>query len=757
MTDYREGARRFLASVGGAVKSAYAEQRSLLSFEEYLEVFLSAPRAQARSAAQYLRDALDHFGSEEQKTPVGALRRWRAFDLEFEPGARASRVAGQEEVQQSIYRALSNFVRLGRVNKLILLHGPNGSAKSSILQVLTRATEAYSHLAGGALYRYHWVFPSEKRVRGGGTVGFGPSAVGSETGSFAHLEGDAIEARLACPLKDHPLLLLPREERRSLLEKSCFPGAAGGDGDFVLSDYLLQGQPCAFCQQISSALLGAYHGDLLQVLRHVQVERLYVSGRYQQAAATVEPQLRVDAEVRQISADRSHASLPSALQSLALFEAWGPLASANRGILDFADLLKRPPEAFKYLLGFAESARVSLDGVLLDLDAVLVGSTNEEQLATYQEHPELRDFYRAFQGRLELVRVPYLRRLSQEREIYDAQISRSAVGKHIAPHATAVAARWAVLTRLKKAVRDRYPSALRPLVDELSPAEKLRLYDRGEAPDRLTLSQAKELRKLLPDLYRESDVYPQYEGRTGASAREIKTALYNAAQSPNHRCLTPLAVLEELGAICRDASLHPAMREEIVDGYHDPAAYVREVEGWYLDVLDEEIRDAMGLVSESQYRELFGRYVTQVSHWVKGERIRNRITGVDEPASEERMAEFEGIVVQAGEDRASFRRAVISAIGAFRLDHPDVPEIDLHAIFPDLFRRLRDHYHEERKRQLRRSKEHLLQFLSDDRAALDDRTLRQVAETLERMRGRYGYCEHCAQEAILFLLQRRYE
>ncbi|HVP65889.1 MAG TPA: serine protein kinase PrkA [Anaeromyxobacteraceae bacterium] len=756
MTDHREGARRFLASVGDAVKGAYAEQRSLLSFEEYLEVFLQAPRAQARSAAQYVRDALDHFGTDEVESPVGSFRRWRAFDLAFEPGARAARVAGQEEVQQSVYRALSNFVRLGRVNKLILLHGPNGSAKSSFLQALGRATEAYSHLPGGALYRYLWVFPSEKKARGGGPMGFGPSTGEGDLASFAHLEGDAIEARLACPLKDHPLLLLPRKDRRALLERACLPGGAA-ETDFVLSDHVLEGQPCSFCQQVWTALLGAYHGDVVQVFRHVQVERFYVSARYQQAVAAVEPQLRVDAELRQVSADRSHAALPRALQSLSLFEPWGPLVAANRGVLDFADLLKRPPEAFKYLLGFAETGRVSLDGVLLDLDVVLVGSTNEEQLAAYQEHPELRDFFRSFQGRLELVRVPYLRRFSQEREIYDAQISRSAVGKHIAPHATEVAARWAVLTRLKKPVRDRYAPAARAMIDGLTPSEKLRLYDRGQAPDRFTLAQAKELRKLLPDLYRESDVYPHYEGRTGVSAREVKTALYNAAQSPNHRCLTPLAVLDELAALCRDASLHSAMREEVVEGYHDPAAYVREVEGWYLDVLDEEIRDAMGLVSESQYRELFGRYVTQVSHWVKGERIRNRITGADEPASEERMTEFEGIVMPPGEDRAGFRRAIISAIGAFRLDHPDAPEIDLYAIFPDLFRRLRDHYHEERKRQLRRSKEHLLQFLSEDRAALDERTSRQVAATLERMRGKHGYCEHCAQEAILFLLQRRYE
>ena len=39
------------------------------------------------------------------------------------------RVAGQEEAQNALYRQISNFIRAGRVNRLILLHGPNGSAK----------------------------------------------------------------------------------------------------------------------------------------------------------------------------------------------------------------------------------------------------------------------------------------------------------------------------------------------------------------------------------------------------------------------------------------------------------------------------------------------------------------------------------------------------------------------------------------------------------------------------------------------------
>jgi serine protein kinase len=749
-------ARRFLGTIGDGVKGAFAEQRNLLSFDEYLELFDRTPRAQARGAAQWVRDVVDHFGAYDVDVPWGKVRRWRIFDLESAPEARAQRVAGHEEVQGAIYRALSNFVRAGRVNKLVLLHGPNGSAKSSIVAALVRGMEAYSRRPEGALYRFAWVFPSEKRVKGGGTVGFGQAGGDGDLASFAHLEGDALEARLACPLKDHPLFVIPRGERRKLLEEKCHPAEPGGagEGDFVLSEYVGDGELCHYCQQIYSALLAHYRGDYLKVLRHVQVERFYVSARYQQGAVTVEPQLSVDAAWRQITADRSLAALPAALHAVTLFEPTGPLVAANRGLLEFADLLKRDPQMFKYLLGTSETGRVALDSFLLHLDQVLIASANEKQLSLYKEAAGA-DF-QSFKGRLELVRVPYLRRPSVEREIYDQQVTRATVGKHVAPHATEVAATWAVLTRLKKPIADRYKGEVRELVDDLAPLEKLELYDRGAAPDRLGLAGAKELKKHLEEVYGESEVYPMYEGRVGASAREIKTALFNAAQNPRYRCVTPMAVIEELDTLCRDKSLHEFLQQEVVEGYHDHEGFVRVVEAELLDRLDEEIRDSMGMVSETQYRELFGRYLGQVSSWVKGERVRNRITGDSEPPDEGRMLEFEAIVKPTDEDRGVFRRSLIATVGAYRLDHPDQKEIDTQAIFPDLFKRLRDHSYAERKRQLEKGKADVLRYLSGERASLDEKARKAVERTLATLRERYAYCEHCAADAVLFLMRRRY-
>ena len=750
-------ARQHLAAIGEGVKTAFAEQRSILSFQEWLDLFQREPRQQARSAAQWLRDVFDHFGSEEVRGPAGMVRRFRLFDLEFAPELAAQRLVGHEAVQSAVYRILGNFVRSGRVNKLILLHGPNGSAKSSLVHALALAMEAYSRRPEGALYRFTWVFPSERKLRGGGQVGFGMGGGVGDLETYAHLEGDALDARLACPMKDHPLFLIPRAERRKLLERLCRPasGVEASDRDFVLSEYVADGDLCHFCQPIYGALLAAARGDWLKVLRHVQVERFYVSQRYQQSAVTVEPQLTADVAFRQITADRNLLQLPPVLHSLALHEAAGPLVGASRGLLEYSDLLKRHPDTWKYLLGLGETGRVAVMGFLVHLDAVLVASANEQQLAAFREGAPAE--FQSFKGRMELVRVPYLRRASVERRIYDQQVTPATVGRHVAPHATEVAALWAVLTRLERPEPERYPEPVRSMVADLAPLEKLRLYDGADAPDRLGLAQARELKKHLEAMYRETENLPRYEGRTGASARELKTALMNAAQNPHYRCLTPMAVLEELEALCKERSVHDFLQQEPVDGYHDHEEFVRVAEAEVLDALDEEIRDSMGLVTEGQYRELFGRYITQVSSWVKGEKVRNRVTGEYEKPDEGRMEETERILMPEREDRTSFRRGLISSIGAYRLDHPDQGEIDFSVVFPDLFRRLRDHYFEERKRQLRLAKENLLRWLSDERASLDERTRRDVEGTLTTLRERHGYCEHCAEEAVRFLLRSRYD
>jgi serine protein kinase len=57
-------ARRQLHDIGSAVSSDFVKNRSILSFEEYMQLFLASPGQQLRNAAQYLVDAIDFFGAE---------------------------------------------------------------------------------------------------------------------------------------------------------------------------------------------------------------------------------------------------------------------------------------------------------------------------------------------------------------------------------------------------------------------------------------------------------------------------------------------------------------------------------------------------------------------------------------------------------------------------------------------------------------------------------------------------------------------
>jgi hypothetical protein len=135
--------------------------------------------------------------------------------------------------------------------------------------------------------------------------------------------------------------------------------------------------------------------------------------------------------------------------------------------------------------------------------------------------------------------------------------------------------------------------------------------------------------------------------------------------------------------------------------------------------------------------------------------MHNRITGEMERPDESRMSEMESIVMPKGEDSGDFRRGLISQIGAHKLDHPDA-EMDYVRIFPDLFKRLRAHFFEERKRVLRKNKENILKYLSEDRPSLSAKEAGQVESTLKTMIAKYRYCENCVKDAIIFLMRKRY-
>jgi serine protein kinase len=315
-----------------------------------------------------------------------------------------------------------------------------------------------------------------------------------------------------------------------------------------------------------------------------------------------------------------------------------------------------------------------------------------------------------------------------------------------------------VLTRMRKPNPDNLPEALGTLARRLTPMDKALLYA-GEVPVSFSPHEQKELVAGVEALAHESDSQSHYEGRLGASPREITLLLMNAAQSAKWRCVSPFAVLEELEELVRATSVYEFLREEpLPDGFQDHRRLIADARERLWDRIDDEVRTAMGLVEERRYLEQFERYVTQVSTWIKHEKFHNPITGRDEEPDEDLMADTErSLQIEADTAKTdAFRREIIAKIGAWSVDHPG-QRPDYEQIFARPLAELRESFFVERRKVVRKINEDILIFLVDGPSRMAPEAAEAARRTLEALRSRFGYCDNCAKDAVLALVRTRYQ
>jgi predicted Ser/Thr protein kinase len=727
--------------IGRRVSERFAEDRRLLTFSQLHELFEFDPYVVARNATQYLRDAIDHFGSYQVDGIGGKTVRWRIFDPDpEEPG---SGVVGHEAAQQSIVDSVVAGAREGRMHRMMVLHGPNGSGKSSLIECLQRGLESYSHTTEGAFYALRWIFP--KLEPEGASLGFGGRRRTAMPDSYALLEPEDVAGRAVCEFRDNPLFVIPDSERPSVLEAVLERNPERRAQSFT---HFLRGNLCPKCKQIYEGLLASYKGDWTKLVRHVQVERVFISRRFRMGAVVTQPQGTADAQIRVFASDALIANLPPVLQTRNLYEVTGDLPDANRGLLEFSDFLKRNLELSKYLLQTTEKGFVSVGNQLLELDIVFAATANEVQLAAFKQLPE----FAAFEGRMSFVRVPYLLEFPKETSIYEqicAEVERS---RHVAPHVPRAAALFAVLTRLTRPQSDRFEGSRREVLQDLSPLEKAWLYARGQAPARLSPTQARELRLALPDLRSEYDGQMIYEGCTGASVREMRAVLLRAAEGDGATCLTPRALADGIEQMLKETTLHRFLQLEPDHAYHDTAKLLqltrKEVAGW----VRSDLEDSMELVADEEYDRRFESYFQHLVAHTMGESVSDPASGGPVPPSMPLLESVEAVFPIQG-DVEEFRRGLVSRIGAHALDHPDEGRPDFRTLFPDLLRALRRDVFEQRREQVDQVQRHVLLAGTPDFEGLSAEEQELAKRTVANLEERHGYKECCLRMSIGFAME----
>ena len=589
--------------------SNFREQHWEGSFSEYLDIVSETPVV-ARNAFQRVYDMILTYGHEPYMQFKQEYIRYKFFADPIEHGADA--VYGLERPLMQLVDFFKSAAQgYGTEKRILLLHGPVGSSKSTIARLLKKGLEHYSKTDAGRSFTYMWRVPHR-----------GPGR-------------DEGEQFLECPMHEEPLLLIPQQARHDVLESvnEKLP-----DGRKIR----LYGDVCPFCRKIYGDLLEDYGGDWKKVMEHVKVKRLILSEKDRRGIGTFQPKDEKNQDSTELTGDinyRKIAEFGSDSDPRA-FNFDGELNIANRGIVEFIEVLKLDVAFLYDLLGASQEHLIKPKKFAQTyIDEVILGHTNEPEYKRLQGN----EMMEAFRDRTIKIDVPYNIRLDDEIKIYLKDFGPDRIkGLHIAPHTIEVAAMWAVLTRVAE-----------PKKAGITKMQKMKLYN-GKSIPGFTEDSIKELREEAPR-----------EGMQGISPRYIQDKISNALvshQAQLDKSINPFMVMNELEGGLSHHSL--ISDEELKKEYKELLAVVREE---YEDILKGEVQRAIS-ADEDAIKRLAANYIENVRAYTQHERVRNRYTGRDEDPDERLMRSIEDKIDIPESRKDDFRQEIMNYIGALSLD-----------------------------------------------------------------------------------------
>ncbi len=353
------------------------------SFRDYFELVSQNPKLAQLSHAR-VNDMIHAAGIEKLNEGTrDEVARYKFF---------AQELYGIEEPLARIVEYFKSAAQRLEVRKrILLLMGPVGGGKSTIVTMLKRGLEDYTRTEAGAVY-----------------------------------------AIKDCPMHEEPLHLIPNELRAEI-EKHY--------GIYIEGD---------LCPQCRYALEHTYHGRH----EDVRVERVLFSEKERVGIGTFSPSDPKSQDITELtgSIDLSTIGEVGVESDPRAYRFDGELNIANRGVMEFIEMLKCDEKFLYSLLTLSQEQNIKTGRfAMIYADEVILSHSNENEYVSFAGNRKSE----ALQDRIILVRVPYNLRVSQEERIYGKLLNQSEVLRnvHIAPNTLRVAAMFAVMTRLEEPKR----------------------------------------------------------------------------------------------------------------------------------------------------------------------------------------------------------------------------------------------------------------------------------------------------------------
>lgn len=319
------------------------------TFGEYLDLAALNPRI-ARNAFQRIYDMIVSYGMEEFIDAKKRLIRYRFFSDDGFDGDDA--IYGLEIPLMRLVNFFKGAARgYGTEKRVLLLHGPVGSSKSTIVRRMKRGLEHYTRTDDGALYTYDW-----------------------HMGQID--DPDTFNGRLLpesewekCPMHEEPMHLIPREMRERFLTRL--------NADRPPEEHIsIVGDLCPVCRYNYRELMRRYDGDWSKTIRHLRVRRLIFAEQDRIGIGTFQPKDEKNQDSTELTGDINYRKIAiyGSDSDPRAFNFDGEFNIANRGIIEFVEMLKLDVAFLYDLLGASQEHRIkSKKFAQTDIDEVIIG------------------------------------------------------------------------------------------------------------------------------------------------------------------------------------------------------------------------------------------------------------------------------------------------------------------------------------------------------------------------------------------------
>jgi serine protein kinase len=573
------------------------------SFDDYLDMVHRNPKV-ARTAFQRLYDMILSFGMEEYNEFKQKVIHYKFFDDPISKGKDA--IFGLDKYLMRLVDVIKAAARgYGPERRIVLLHGPVGSSKSTLVRLFKKGLEEYSKTPDGAIYSFYWQVVSD----------------------------DGSTDKVDCPMHEDPLRLIPEGIREGILTEI---NRGRSEEEFIR----IEGDICPVCRFYYNMLMDKYKGDWERVISGVRVKRLTLSEKDRVGIGTFQPKDEKNQDSTELTGDINYRkiALYGSDSDPRAFNFDGELNVANRGIVEFIEVLKLDVAFLYDLLGATQEHKIKPKKFSqVDVDEVIIGHTNEPEYKKLLNN----EYMEALRDRTIKIDVPYITKLSDEVKIYQRDFNSERIkGKHIAPHTLEIASMWTVLTRLEE-----------PKKAGITLMQKLKLYD-GKLIPGFTEDTIRELKK-------ESE----REGMEGISPRYIQDKISKALVSDvSRKCVNPFMVISEIESGLAHHSLisSEAQRRR----YRELLTLVRQE---YEEIIKNEVQRAIAADEEAIAR-LCANYIDNVKAYIRKEKIKNPFTGEDEEPEERLMRSIEEKIDIPESRKDDFRREIMNYIAALALE-----------------------------------------------------------------------------------------